>query len=226
VLCFGRSCLEFCVSFAIEMIRLSIIGNSGNKLPLSVNAWKFAKCAVQLKIAEILKREGKMRSDIQLQSGGSSGIDHLTLLLFNESFEEKEGSFKACHLYLPSAFQFDDSGGALGFSTTNPYSIAAAATLNRLHGEFSTLVLGYNSYDDFIKAKTNGMTCTIGCGFFARNRMLAAQTDICIALTFGTGAEPKDGGTRYTWSMLAQHALKIHISLQRDHQPSLQNHKN
>lgn len=50
-------------------------------------------------------------------------------------------------------------------------------------------------------------------GMFARNDLIAKESEACLAYSWGTGDKPADGGTKYTWDRIQ--GRKVHVSLSK-----------
>lgn len=189
----------------VENIYLTIIGCSGRNEKISLETFEKAKQDIK----EFIKKQPNDINDIILQSGGSSGIDHLAIVLFLEGIDGKQ--FAGLRICLPC--QFDQN--LKKFSFQNKYEQQAAKMLNELHTNFSKNIKR-SSFDDikFLYGKSN-VTIEHGLGFYSRNRMLAEYANtpfaITIAMTFSKGNVPNDGGTKYTWDLIKGN--KFHIKL-------------
>jgi hypothetical protein len=188
--------IEFC-----ENTLLTIIGSSGRNEPINLELFEAAK----LKCIEWVKNLPFDIEDIILQSGGSSGIDHLAIILFLEGIDGKK--FSGLNLFLPCHFDFINRK----FISQSKYTESSSKTLNEIHSRFS-FNIQRNTFEDFISIKDEkNVSIQYGMGFYDRNRMLAKQSNITLAMTFGKD-KPTDGGTLFTWNLIPG-KNKTHISL-------------
>jgi len=126
------------------------------------------------------------------------------VVLFLEHFEEAMLTLHLPCNWNEKSRKFHDNGSKDW--QTNP-----GHTANHYHDGFSRTV-GRDTLLDIETAKLLGATLdTSHRGFHARNTYVA-RSQYLIAFTFGTGDVPKDGGTKYTWSL--SHAIKVHVPLQ------------
>lgn len=184
------------------MLTVNIIGSSGRNDTIDCNIFNKAK---QQCINYIKNLECDI-GDITLQSGGSSGIDHLAVILFLEGIDNKE--FKSLKLFMPCGFDKK-------FIAKNIYEKTTCDTLNELHKKF-TKEIGQDSINDLNKIINDPRVIFIyGMGFFHRNRLLASSANntssITIAMTFSENDKPSNGGTNYTWNLIKE--KKIHFTL-------------
>lgn len=191
---------------ARDCMIVSIIGCSGHRQKLSAEIFYRAKHTLQTYIKTLTEKPEK----IILRSGGSSGIDHLAVLLFLEGLEAKESEsrFKGLILNLPCGFNKEKGG----FISLNKYDNKAATLIKELHTDFSREIKR-DSIDDLDKAiKNENCTCDSDFGFFKRNDKVA-ECDLMLAMTFGKGNEPTDSGTKYTWTKSkCQNKLHFHLA--------------
>lgn len=180
------------------MITISIIGSSGshNKMGLFSNM-KINEMISQVEL--MISQFGLQWNDIELWSGGSSGADHIAVLL-----ALKYGC--KLKLFLPCNFneKFFDNGNY-------DYKSNCGKLLNELHSQFSNQVC-FNTFRQLeIVLSLHTSTCSIHNGFHDRNNFVA-QSDILIAFTPSTTNSPIDGGTLYTWNK-SKSLHKIHIKI-------------
>ena len=70
-----------------------------------------------------------------------------------------------------------------------------------------------NNFKELTEAKQRGAEIIIeDAGFFARNTLVANNSDYLIAFTFGRGSIPSSRGTLDTWKKF-NGVKKIHITL-------------
>jgi hypothetical protein len=173
-------------------ITLSIIGTAGRKDPdrkenLS-KAHFDAMCVVANGLIDQLKESNYPIT--HLVSGGAAWADHVAVKLFLDK--------KVPHLrlFLPCAFEggsFHDTG--VRDPKTNP-----GGTANYYHKLFNNATQ-INSLTQIAIAKAEGAELiNVEKGFHARNA-LVAKSDFILAMTFGNGAEVKEGGTADTVRM-------------------------
>ena len=136
--------------------------------------------------AYIIKTEFKVKLDeITVISGGSSVVDHISIVLFNQ------GVISHLKLCLPCKFDTEQ----LCFDEATD----CGRTLNRLHKEFSSTV-GISSLEDIALAIAKGCEIGIYNGFFARNDVIAASSKYLLAFVVSkSDLTKKSGGTAYTY---------------------------
>lgn len=138
--------------------------------------------------------------EIKLFSGGAAFMDHIAVKLF------LTGEYGGLELFLPSEFD----------TKINKYKdfIKTGSRSNELH-DLMKFQVEFDSLKEIGDAIKKGAKVHQYDDFFKRNNALAlyANTNnaIVYALTFGSGNEPEDGGTEYTWKRLK--CTKIHIPL-------------
>jgi hypothetical protein len=182
-------------------MRIAIIGTAGRKMPVTDYIWKFAVNAMCDVLYELLARHGNNMMPIDLVSGGSAGMDHIAVSLFNINQNGLPPIVNELLLCLPCPFDVDtgryQDNGVVDF-TTNP-----GGTLNHYHRLFSRNINNNEllTLND-IKMAIQSKSCKIlyGNGLFNRNKLIAQNCDIAIALTFNQSNEPDDSGTRDTWN--------------------------
>jgi hypothetical protein len=129
-----------------------------------------------------------------LVSGGAAWADHVAVSLFLMDRAPK------LTVYMPCQFREGLFQGNKDADTATYY-----------HKLFSEKV-GKDTRQGIERARSQGAEIVENLGgFFARNRQVA-DCDVMVAMTWGDGDTPKDGGTANTWkSSLA--AQKFHIPL-------------
>lgn len=137
--------------------------------------------------------------DVQLVSGGAAWMDHIAVSV------SRHYSLPI-HLYLPAPWdasrqQYLDTG--VRDWKTNP-----GGTANHYHRVFEDTT-GIPSLAEIGELVRSGAV-TVRHGFQARNADVAA-VDRLIALTWGEGPTPMDGGTKHTWDLST--AVKTHVPL-------------
>lgn len=133
-----------------------------------------------------------------LQSGGAAYADHLAVLLF------LDGRVRSLTLYLPEHFDFE----RCRFLERGSRSCGLIS--NYYHDRFSA-VMGVRTMDHLREVRDAGARIVVVPGFLQRN-IPVGQCERLIALTFGKGAQPEDGGTKHCWSHSSA-VEKVHISL-------------
>jgi hypothetical protein len=182
------------------MITISIIGSSGSKdNMINFTLERINKMIIQ--VENIITTSNLSWDNIKLVSGGSSGADHIAVLL---ALKYK------CKLilHLPCEYindQFHDNGNY-------NYKYNCGKLLNTLHEKFS-IKLGYDK--DWSLKQINEILKNneyyIYNGFLKRN-IPVSKSQAIIAFTPSNSNKPKDGGTFHCWS-LATTEYKIHINL-------------
>ena len=181
-----------------DPITISIIGASGNNQHLSKQIFERAKDNLKTTI----KNLPYSPSQIILTSGGSSGIDHLAILLYLKSLSTEP--FAGLILHFPCGWNGK-------FYSKNQYDLKATNLLTLLHSAFSYEIKRDSIHDIILCVQHPKCYHKSYMGFFQRNDEVA-KCDILIAMTFSSGNKPSDGGTAYTWKKSLAPS-KIHISL-------------
>lgn len=173
------------------MVTISIIGSSGSKGMDIFNNFNDIYSRVADKIEEIYNEN----EDITIVSGGSSGIDHIAVMICLK-YDLK------LKLYLPCEFnddKFYDNGNY-------NYRYNNGKLLNKLHSDFSKII-GKNTLEQIKKVlKIKENSYEVYEGFLNRNKYVA-KSDIIIAATKNSTI---DGGTGHTYN-LAKTKNKIHL---------------
>jgi hypothetical protein len=165
-----------------EIIRVGIIGTAGRKEDqnrLNGEKWRQMKEKVEEIIIALFGDIKK--TSIQFVSGGAAYADFIAVVLA-EKYE------KPLILHLPCSFNKKFIGGKTG-ETVNWYHYLFSKKITKFEGKSLMLM------DKVIK---RGAKVTVSNGFFARNSLVAQDSDYLIALTFGNGPKLKDGGTADT----------------------------
>lgn len=145
--------------------------------------------AMWLAVNRLIKTELAKGEPYGLVSGGAAWADHIAV------YDFILGNADSLDLELPcqitSEGKFVDTG--IRDFRTNP-----GGTSNYYHELFSKKI-GFSSFNQLrIAIEAPECVITAGGGFFDRNSKVAEKADHTIALTFGKGAELKDGGTMDT----------------------------
>lgn len=142
--------------------------------------------------------------DYTLVSGGAAWADHLAVELFLAN------KVSRLTLHLPAPFNtihknFEGIG------------LGSATAANYYHERFRAAT-GIDSLRQIKEAIqhprciwTEQPRATGYSGMFARNDLVAADAEACLAYTWGEGSEPEDGGTKYTWDRVK--GRRVHVSL-------------
>lgn len=175
---------------------VAIIGTAGRDKtkPMTKALWE-AMCA---------DASGRFLPDVgyHLISGGAAWADHVAVWLF------LNGEVDKLTLHLPAPI-------LEGLVFSGPPGSAATAA-NFYHAKFSKII-GKDSIQQITLARDMGAKITEqpmseGYGaMFARNNLVAADANMCLAYTWGEGKVPADGGTKYTWDKIT--GRKVHVPL-------------
>lgn len=173
---------------------IAIIGTAGRDRtkPMSAELWTRMVADAKRRIAP----------GATLVSGGAAWADHVAVALFLGSHAAE----LILHLPAPLLPNHLFAGAAK----------SAGATSNFYHSKFSAAI-GRSSIEDISTAILFGATYSAAPkaqgmkAFFERNAMVARDATACIAYTWGEGAEPADGGTNHTWSLIQ--GRKLHVPL-------------
>lgn len=185
---------------------VGIIGSAGRK----EDAAKWSR-EVYVKAFNFLKKELEQWSlhERTLISGGAAWADHLAVSLY------LAGHATNLHIEAPCQFvsepipKFYDTGEVNWI--TNP-----GGTLNYYHRLFSKK-MGSESLAGIAKAIRRGAVYTCHyeqngkSSLHLRNTEVARQSEKLYAFTWGSGAVPKDGGTKHTWDRAF--CDKLHVPL-------------
>jgi hypothetical protein len=129
-------------------------------------------------------------------SGGAAWADHVAVHLF------LGGAIPNLTLHLPCEFR---NGAYWGNRT--------AEIANFYHYSFSD-VMGFKSLSQIEEAIKRGANITVSKGFFVRNTLVADESDVMLAMTFGNKETLKDGGTADTMGkFLVRGGKAYHVDL-------------
>lgn len=174
-------------------MKVGIIGSAGRKQE-GAKMTKELFESMMSKAQEVIETTWKLKpEDVILVSGGAAWADHVAVRLFD--------SWKPAglHLHLPCEFkqhQFEDNG-------KRSWQGNAGKSANFYHHVFSKK-LGASSLDELDDAmKCPNVTSKVYPGFFARNNVIADESDYLLAFSW-TDLKSKEneeggGGTAYTW---------------------------
>lgn len=164
------------------MIKIGIIGSAGRDTHGELLG-KFGYSKAWEAMYEYLC--SMIKSEVHLISGGAAWADHLAIRFF------LEGKCKHLTLHLPAKFnkQYDDT--------------KCGKTANYYHRLFSEQI-GENTLEQVQEAIKEGAIATYQSGtssssFFARNTLIAEDSDGLIALTYSDRNGRISGGTADTW---------------------------
>ncbi len=164
-------------------MKLGIIGTAGRKPDgdkITEKVWKESKNVFWFWFQ-------KLRQTYPIDTVVSGGA------AFYDSFAPSiylAGHVPNCNLHLPAPF--DMEFGAF-YETSKTGEIS-----NYYHKKFAAF--GINGLKDLKLAIEKGANAKYYDGFFVRNNIVASESDILIAFTFGDGPVLKDGGTAHTMS--------------------------
>lgn len=185
------------------MTAVAIIGTAGRDKtkPMTLDTW----CAMWQDVKSRFTFDTK---DYKLVSGGAAWADHLAVHLFL-NLPERSGTRLVLHLPARlergrSVWKYEETGGV-------------GSACNYYHDKFmeATGIDGRREIAEAIERPCCSITVrppSPGMGaFFARNDLVAKAADACVAYTWGSGAVPMDGGTRYTWDKIK--GRKVHVPI-------------
>lgn len=170
------------------MPSLAIVGTAGRGS--DADALSMVHWETMLRAAKhIIKVENVDR----MVSGGAAWADHVAVRLFLEKTVPLLG------LHLPAFVSRDgfvDQPNAENFGRSGR---KAGEISTGYHRDFSTR-LNIDSLEELSRACAMIPNCsvTIGTGFNSRNLMVASDSDMLLAMTFGHGRVVKPGGTERT----------------------------
>lgn len=172
-------------------MHVSVIGTAGRGRPLCSSHYDWM----------VAKALGHIKKEDVVISGGAAWADHVAISLFLMKKVNK------LVLHLPAALDLEKQQFA--GDSKSPGGIA-----NYYHRRFSLAMGG----DENQSLKTlcslvenPQVKMTVSAGFHARNGLVARQSQLMLAFTFGEGDQPLDGGTSHTWGLAS--CKKIHYSL-------------
>ena len=178
------------------MLRLAIIGSSGNQINdmLKLNK-EHMKQTINHVLDYIENTLKKNTFEIILVSGGSAWIDHIAIQLFLTD------KFAGLQLYLPTKFD------VIKEHYVNTHE---GRKLNELHNIFSKKI-EIDSLSELTKAILKTKNIEIKRGFLQRNNLIAKNCDYLIAFTFEDKC-PTKGDSAHTWEKIS-HQYKKHYTL-------------
>ncbi len=190
---------------------VSIVGVSNHHRVLSIDHMNRAYC----KCVEYIWGLGIPPSRIRLRSGGSTGVDHLAIMLYLNGIPRMENGqvvyvpFQGIDIFLPCCYSEEQ-----GFFAMSPYQAKSAAIMNDIHQRFA-IETGRDMAHDFRILLGWRKLCSVNVdmtsvGFYNRNEKVA-QADHLLAMTFHAGNVPLDGGTAHTWKLSP--AQKTHLTI-------------
>lgn len=176
---------------------LAVIGTAGRDKdkPLTKEIWQDMKADLS----------NRVQPNDTLVSGGAAWADHLAVAMF------LEGKVAGLVLHLPAPLLMKRGAGFEG-----PASSAASAA-NYYHGIFAkaigedTVMQIYDAIDKGAKITSQPIATGYGA-MFARNKLVAEDSDSVVAYTFGDGDTPADGGTKNTWDQIT--GQRTHVPIQ------------
>jgi hypothetical protein len=201
------------------MSKLAIIGTAGRgddgkRLAADPERYRTRMLDAARKVAELTHAT-------TLVSGAAAWADHIAIDLFLEPPTEY-----ALELELPAPLEPDDAGGYRFLDKgTRDFKSNPGGVSNHYHRLFKDAFAKtgtlWSPFLDFAAIHRTAMepsavTFCVGAGFLERNLVVAAKADCCLAMTFGNGAQLKDGGTAHTMkAFLAKpnHGQAFHLDL-------------
>lgn len=182
------------------MTRVAIIGTAGRRSDGDRLTFELYQ-----KMCERVDSAVRHLRDLDLQSGGAAWADHIAVELF------LHGVGRSLTLHLPAPLV------RVGQRLEYDEAVEAGRTANYYHRLFDEKVPGFarsgvwQSMACLDLALARGAVAHTGNGFHDRN-LRVGDCDVLIALTFGRGAVPKDGGTKHCWDH-SMAPLKLHVPL-------------
>jgi len=193
---------------------IAIIGSAGRRTDAARVNRKLYSAMVKAVADQILIKWKFTPDGAYLQSGGAAFADHVMVSLILEC------GFKGT-IWGPCGWdherqRWNDNGDRDW--RTNP-----GGTANYYHRNFSMALGSHATHSLESIGRLYQAACAdpeagllrirsgVTQGYKERNK-LVAKADRMIALTFGEGKTPKDGGTSHTWG-LSQSNYKVHIPL-------------
>lgn len=188
------------------MTTVGIIGTAGRGASAALLSW-----AVYCAMVEAVHRELRaIRGPARVQSGGAAWADHIAVELFLRR------EVAALSLHLPCRFL---PGPPPGYDPSTEEGQIA----NHYHDQFTQhFPIERWPTGEILEAIKRGAEVWQyeTAGFKPRNYAVG-RCDVLIALTFGRGAVPCDGGTLHTWQN-SPAPVKKHISIWDLIKPSAQ----
>lgn len=184
----------------MEDIKIAIIGTAGRKEDGAKMTKEIYEKMIYAVRYIIISHFGLDISKVTLVSGGAAWADHIAVNLYNY------GYVKDLILHLPCEW----NNGKYLDTGSRDWRVNPGKTSNYYHEQFSGKV-GVNTLNEIENAKVKGCKLIMDSkGFHNRNNEVS-KASYMIALTWGEGSEPKDGGTLHTWKLC--NGNKIHLPL-------------
>jgi hypothetical protein len=171
----------------LEPISIAIAGTAGRRddgAKLSRELYDAMEEATGRLVQEVA--QGR---PITLVSGGAAYADHLAVRLFLKGLGQK----LVLHLPCP----WDVNTHALRDTKVFDWKSNPGGTANALHRKFEQKTNVFSMRELAAAIANPQCETTVSAGFHARNALMA-KSEVLVALTFGEGAEVKDGGTANT----------------------------
>ena len=183
------------------MVTIAIIGSSGSYGKMVMFTGDIINKMIQ-KIIDYVNSENIDWQDVQLLSGGSSGADHVAVLLHLQ-YRCKIKLFLPCE-FANSKFYDNEK---------YEYKYNPGKLLNTLHREFGNVIYRNTLFD--LDQTISPENTEIHKGMHERNKALAkslTEDGILIAFTDSNTDIPSTSGTLQTWNLFKSNK-KIHICI-------------
>lgn len=192
------------------MTTIAIIGTAGRRDDAVRLDWP----TYLLMRAAVLEQLQRIPRPWHGRSGGAAWADHIAVDLYLCGILDELTLYLPCPINQRGEF-VDSPTGRIARYYHNVFSrIRAAAGLGTSFDDLAAVMR--------LGAQVGYVDAEHGEGFHPRN-ILVGQCEVVIALTFGGGVVPKDGGTRHTWDNSTA-PTKIHIPIGKlQHPPPQQN---
>lgn len=185
-------------------MRIAVIGTAGRRDDREKLSWALYGKAYN-KLDAILSETGLPPEQIHLVSGGAAWMDHEAVTLYLTG--------KASSLTIFGAAPWDAENSEWYDSGVRDFKTNPGGTLNHYHRLFHEDT-GRNSLATLGRVFASGAKLIVKPGLHNRNRHVATECDMAIALTFNDSTVPKDGGTKHTWDIAKSLEKQcIHIDL-------------
>lgn len=195
-------------------MKLAIIGTAGRATDGKILASRPDLYLDTMKRAAL--KVADLTNSTTLLSGGAAWSDHIAILLFLDN----PSRFRL-QLELPAPLVTDGDGKSFDDNGTGNFKNNPGAVSNHYHRLFKKALIklqpNWSPFIDFKRIYDYAeYSSRVTYGFLNRNLIVAREANHCIAMTFGNGAQLKDGGTAHTMShFLARenHGKAYHLDL-------------
>jgi hypothetical protein len=198
-----------------KLVYVAIIGTAGRK----EDGPKMSKALLERMVAHATDVQhntwGLANEQVVLVSGGAAWADHVALLLYQRARSDGRHPYAGLEIFMPCKF-ISTHSTYRAWDNGWDWKVNPGWLVNKQHDSFSKAV-GWTTMDDFKLASSDPLfrlDCSIH-GMHARDAAIARAAQRMLAMTWGTGPEPKPGGTLHTWKLCKLQApFKKHTPLE------------